>query len=342
MSTIIASNLAGPSSTGTAATLSSLNGGPIAGNRNRIINGDMRIWQRGTTFTNVPNGTYCADRFSLSLNGINLTITQSTDVPNAQFKYSLQAVPASSATATEAVIRQWVEQQNIYDFAGQLVTTSAWVKCSKSQVKIRLGSWNATGGGDSSQTINVTANTWTKISYTHNSYSSVTAWGGTPVDSGAYVDVGFNDGATLTPSDYILITGVQVEPGTVATPFERRSYGQELALCQRYYFRLVNNTGASANILSTFQAITAGSAQGKLLDLPVPMRSTPTAAASGTWVPRLPAGTNGNVFTAYVIDLPTRFNLSTSGWTGSAGLTAGYATGISFGNTNYIEAAAEL
>ena len=212
-----------------------INNGSIAGNRNRVINGDMRIWQRGTTFTSVGTSTYTADRFSTTSVGVNFTVTRDTDVPNAQFKYSLKAVPASSTTPTEAAMRQQIEQLNMYDFAGQSVTTSAWVKCSKSQVKLRLGSLNNTGGTDITQTVNVTAGTWTKISYTHTNFLTTTAWTATPTDAGGYVDIGFVDSTLVSTSDYIFVTGVQVEPGTIATPFERRSYGQELELCQRYY-----------------------------------------------------------------------------------------------------------
>jgi len=195
----------------------------------------MDIWQRGTTFTNVVNGTYTSDRFKTTTSGVNLTVTQDTTVPNITFKYSLKAVPASNATPTECAIRQVLEQQNIFLFGGKTVIASAWILCSKSSMKIRLGAQNATGGADVAQTASVTAGTWTYVTTSLSSYAGVTAWTGTTNDTGGFLDIGFVDSTALTTSDYIYITGVQLEVGTAATPFERRQYGQELALCQRYY-----------------------------------------------------------------------------------------------------------
>ena len=254
-----------------AAQVSSLNDGPLAGTRNRIINGNMSVWQRGPTFTNAVHTTYTADRYIVTTNGINLTVTQDTDVPSAQFKYSLKAVPASSTTPAEAVIRQLIEQQNVYEFAGQSVTASAWVKCSKSQVHFRLGAQNATGGVDITQAVSVTAGIWTKISFTFSTYAAVTAWTATPTDSGGFLDIGFVGSTALTTADYIFITGVQLEAGTVATPFERRSYGDELALCQRYYYRVARGTLFPPVSFTTTE-------RRSWFSFPVTMRATPTVS----------------------------------------------------------------
>ena len=250
----------------------------LAGMRNKIINGAMGIWQRGTTFTNVTSGTYTADRFQVQTGGINLTVTQSTTVPSVAFKYSLKAAPASNATPTECVIRQFMEQQNIYDFAGSSVTLSVWVYCSKTTVKTRIGTQNATGGTDSSQYNTVTANTWTKLTYTVTSYSAVTAWTSATTDSGGFLDIGFADSTALTTSDYIYITGVQLEKGTIATPFEFRPYGAEELLCKRYYEAL---GGADLHMVS------GGLDNPEFRAIPrvfwnVTKRASPTTTVSGT------------------------------------------------------------
>ena len=244
--------------------------------KNRIINGAMQVWQRGTSFTNNANGTYTVDRFSTTTSGINLTITQDTLVPSATFKYSLKAVPASNATASECGIRQFIEQQNITDFAGQTVTGSAWVYSSKSTVKFRLGTQNATGGTDVVQNVSVTAATWTRITFSFSSYAAVTAWTSTPNASGGFLDIGFADSTALTTSDYLYITGVQLEVGTSATPFERRLYNQELANCQRYYWKWVPSSSLShLGIGISGTATTAYIVTGKL---PVTMRVSPAIA----------------------------------------------------------------
>jgi hypothetical protein len=279
-SSILYGNAAGGFSNATVGAGLTFSSGTLASTsspyvlKNRIINGAMQIWQRGTTFTNGASGTYTADRFSISSVGINLTVTQDTSVPSVAYKYSLKAVPASNTTPTECAIRQFIEQQNIVDFAGQTVTGSAWVYCSKSSVKFRLGTQNATGGGDVPQNISVTAATWTKITFSFSSFSAVTAWTASPNDRGAFLDIGFVDSTALTTSDYLYITGVQLEIGTSATPFEQRLISQELVNCQRYC--LIGPAGSTGRWNSTTSAETA-------YGFPVNMRAAPTVTHISTY-----------------------------------------------------------
>ena len=269
----------------TALTLSNAQNANVTGSisalntfgfENRIINGDMRIWQRGTSFANVAS-VYTADRWTSSVSN-NMTVSQSTDVPNVQYKYSLSMVPAANATPSEFVIRQFIEQQNIFDFAGQTVTGSAWVKCSKSTIKFRLGTQNATGGSDSTQTISVTAGTWTKITYTFTTvFSSITAWTSTPNDSGAFLDIGFVNSTALTTSDYLYFTGVQLELGSQATSFDFRDISRELLMCQRYY---EVQTAGQYNVLGAYNSGGVFYTQGGVFS--VSKRTAPTFVGSGT------------------------------------------------------------
>jgi len=347
MSTIKVTNLQAPSaasaafvlaSDGTAtAQLSSLNGGALSGARNRIINGDMRIWQRGTSFTGVGS-VYCADRFTLTqAGGITGTITQDTSVPSVQFKHSLKLVPAVNGTPSEFAIRQVLEQQNVYDFAGQSITASAWVRSSKSSVKMRLFSFNATGGGDQDITFNVTPNTWTKISYTYTTaFGSVTAWTSTPEQAGAFLDIGFVNNTALTTSDSLFITGVQVEAGSTATPFERRSFGQELALCQRYFQQF----GAG---MVGFEESTTTHSYG--LRFPTTMRAAPTfSLISSTYIYRyINPGLGDRTIT---ISIHPATAISGQGaWLYLNDVSSGSVLGrgaIERNGSNYINASAEL
>jgi len=309
--------------------------------KNRIINGDMQVWQRGTSFTNVANGTFTADRFSTTTSGINLTVTQDTLVPSVAFKYSLKAVPASNATASECGIRQFIEQQNIFDFAGQTVTGSAWVYCSKSSVKFRLGTQNATGGTDVVQNVSVTAATWTRITFSFSSFSAVTAWTSTPNASAGYLDIGFVDSTALTTSDYIFITGVQLEVGTTATPFERRLYGQELANCQRYYYKL---SGASTDRVAIGHNSTTTASISTTV-FPTTLRTAPTALEqSGTAAHyNVQHANTSTACSAVPTFLTASVNMATSTFTVASGLTAGQGSNIRLANTSgYLAWSAEL
>lgn len=193
---------------------------PFSGFKNRIINGDMRIWQRGTSFSS----GYTADRFMIA-GGSSITISQSSDVPTS-FKNSISITGGSYVG-----IQQRIESLNCYDLSGQSVTISFWAKQSTG-VQIQLALYYA-GSSDnfssvtqigSTQNFNATS-TWAQYSVTFTS-----------LPSGVLNGLQLLFGANTSSSTTFYITGVQLEEGSVATPFENRPYGLELSLCQRYYF----------------------------------------------------------------------------------------------------------
>jgi hypothetical protein len=259
----------------TAQLVSEINGGPIAGSRNRIINGDMRIDQRnaGASVTPSTSGQYVIDRWKQNFTVASKYSAQrnaGSVTPPAGFTNYLGITSLSSYAITgndSFLTEQIIEGFNVADLnwgtaSAVSATLSFWVRSSLT----------GTFGGSIATTKTATwvlpftyaiaaANTWTYITV---SILAPTATGGTNNDNTDGVFVRFGLGATGTsaggsagtwtnagnyvqPSGTVsvvgtdgatfYITGVQLEPGTVATPFERRSYGQELALCQRYYMR---------------------------------------------------------------------------------------------------------
>jgi len=280
--------------------------GSLSG-RNRIINGDMRIDQRnaGAAVTGISNGAaFAADRFT-AYNQIagTISVQQVTDAP-AGFSYSnkITATTAGS-TGTAAYLcfmQHKIEGFNIADLgagtsSAQTITLSFWVKSSVT------GTMSVAFANDNNRTYVSTytvnsANTWEQKSITvalptggtwnaTNGRGLLISWtlgaGSTYTTStlnswqnvdGIYCASGAASvGATLNATWQL--TGVQLEAGSVATPFERRSYGQELALCQRY-FQL--NTAAVGYTIATtvVSAIISGNAT---------MRATPSVAVfSGT------------------------------------------------------------
>jgi hypothetical protein len=253
----------------TAQLVSEINGGPIAGSRNRIINGDMRIDQRNNGAAITANG-YPVDRFTLSKDtaALGLSAQRVAEAPAGftnSTKFTINTATATGASEANTLV-QSIEGYNVADLnfgtASALnFTISFWVKCSTTGT-FGGGLRNAAANRYRAFSYSINAaNTWeyktitipgdtTGTWATDNSAGLIIFWSiGTGVNySGSTSAWGTSVAVSATGATSITntsgatwqITGVQLEPGTVATPFERRSYGQELALCQRYYQLLIN------------------------------------------------------------------------------------------------------
>jgi hypothetical protein len=287
-----------------------LNVDDLYGFRNRIINGDMRIDQRnaGASVTPTTSGTYNIDRWLSSLSqSSKFSVQQNAGsvTPPPGFTNYLGVTSLSSYTVGSAEafqIQQRIEGFNVQDFAwgtpsAKNIVVSFWVRSSLTGL---FGGAVRNGNGFTysypfSYTIN-SANTWeyktilipgdTVSSWLFNSTTSIalsfslgagSSFSGTAGNwvsenyisaTGATSVVGTN-GATF------YITGVQLELGTVATPFERRPYGTELSLCQRYYYR-ISAEGSATTYLSQGQAESTTGAIAVSF-FPVSMRVAPSA-----------------------------------------------------------------
>jgi hypothetical protein len=299
----------------TAQLVSEINGGPISGTRNRIINGDMRISQRGTSFATLDpaSDTYTLDRWAFKGTGTagRATISQDTDVPNNTFISTLKAVvttaDSSIASGDGAWISHNIEGFNVRDLIGNTFTLSFWVKSPKTGIHcVAFGNSASNRSFVSEYTVN-SANTWEQKSVTvAGGLITAGTWDWTN-GKGLSVNFALIVGSTFQTTagtwqtgnffgtsnqvnvfdslaNNFLLGGVQLEPGTVATPFERRSYGQELALCQRYFY-----SGSVYWSGYAFNSARAGAQVGH----PVEMRATPTVGSIVTTVNSGFAGTGG-------------------------------------------------
>ena len=239
--------------------------------RNRIINGDMRIDQRnagaGVAVTSAGY-TFGVDRFSARASiGSGHTLSQETDAPDG-FSNSLKFTVGTGATPTGTDFVRCLYLFEGYDVAdlnygsntAKTVTLSFWVKSSLTGtfgVALKhFTSRNSVAAYTISQ-----ANTWEYVSVSFagdvsNAFSNTTNLEALTIgfdlgegpdrsrSAGSWLDnantqFGLTNGTKViaTSGATWQITGVQLEAGSVATPFEYRHYGAELALCQRYYFK---------------------------------------------------------------------------------------------------------
>jgi hypothetical protein len=257
----------------------------LQGFRNRIINGDMRIDQRNAGASVTPaNGAYTLDRWAANnfATSARFSVQQSSLAPSG-FNNSLLVTSLSAHSVASGdlyAVLQIIEGFNVADLGwgaagAQAVTLSFWVRSSLTGT---FGGAFQNSAGDRAypfaytisaadtweqKTITVpgdTTGTWLKtngagviirfglgVGSTRSATAGAWAEGNFASSTGATSVVG-TDGATF------YITGVQLEAGSVATPFERRPYGTELALCQRYYqritalgdFHYISNWGSNA------------------------------------------------------------------------------------------------
>ena len=220
-----------------------------AGRRNLIINGAFQVWQRGTSSTAFSSTTrgYIADRWSFRF---ATTAERSTDVPSGEaFKYSFKVVTAS--TSPDAFIIQGVEDAD--RLAGQTVTLSYWIKPSEN-CSLRADYFRSPHG-----THDLNGGVWQKVTNTFVVPSDIT------VNEFLYIQFPANKVITF------YVTGIQLELGKVATPFEHRSYGEELALCQRYAYVTSGSVGNGGVAIATTQPHIH-------IDYPVIMRTTPSVS----------------------------------------------------------------
>lgn len=328
------------------------------GSRNMLINGDFRVAQRGTSFVSGANNddTYNLDRWTLLSDGNDIVdITQSTTAPTA----GLYSIGLDVETVNKKFgIIQFVEQQNIVGAIGQQVTLSFQARISGtsiSNVKAVVLAWSGTADAVTSDVVSAwgadgVTPTWATNWTAENTPSNLgvtSSWATYRIQ--ATIDTAntknlavfiWNDDTTTTLGDFLYVTDVQLEIGAVASPFERRSYGEELALCQRYFFRwTAGQSGASVAVMASW---TEGSAYGTFT-FPTSLRVIPTSVAVSSataWVYHKYSVT-APISTAFQANLA---NASTTtveiqgGW--STTIYAGFVRTNSA--TAYIEASSEL
>lgn len=346
-------------------------------NRNLVINGAMTINQRGTQ-TGVRN-SYGVDRFKISGVGAQLfTYSQSTTVPSGQgFSYSTKLDVTTADTSLAAgdyvLFRQRFEGQDFQHLKygtsdAESLTLQFWVRSPKTGTHIvELYHQDAAYVNGQAYTI-TSANTWQKVVLTFvgyqttaitndntvgfavqwwlmagSTYSSGTLASNTwhNVTSGAANRAVGQVNVVDSTSNEFYITGVQLEIGTSATPFEHENYGTTLAKCQRYFISC-KGFGSGYTAVAMFRSVYANVAFGAV-GFPTEMRATPAvtlfdgSSNTGTLTEDGAAHNRG----CAAANISTRgFNRATSNGTGSGNFSS--AAGAGYAIVGTYQADAEL
>jgi len=346
-----------PATTQTLATQNAL------GVRNLIINGDMRIAQRGTSTTGITgSGFHTIDRFYTTLSSLGTwTHTQSTDVPTGQgfassYKIDCTTADASPSASDYKIWSHKIEAQMLQHLkfgtsSAEKLTVSFWVKSNKTATYIlEFQQPDANRISSNAFTIN-SADTWEKKTITIDGDTSGTI--NNDNGSGLELNFWFGAGTTFTSgtlsstwaskvsanrcvgisnladstSNYINFTGIQLEVGDTATPFEHRPYDMELARCQRYcvnYF-----AGETAGDSATFGAGVCYKTNRFLgyVQLPTQMRNVPSISPTAPTAMYVIGGNLAIIVT----------NLEVTGSPLTIRIDADVASGLTIGHGGYLQ-----
>ena len=294
---------------------------PLAGqlgNRNLIINGAMQVAQRGTSQASITtSGFYTVDRFATSISGLGTwTQSQDTTVPTAKgftksLKMDVTTADSSPAAGDFCAIQYKIEAQDLQllkygTSSAETITLKFHVRSPKTGTHIvhiyqndgtrHISKAYTISSADTYQevTINIEGDTGGTINNDNGvglqvefflgagtnftSGTLATSWAGYTQANSAVGQVNCADNT----ANNFFITGVQLEVGTVATDFEHRSFGQELALCQRYFLQSGKTAAGTTNAYSghALASVFSSDQFDIVIDLPVEMRAVPSVTFS--------------------------------------------------------------
>jgi len=276
-----------------------VNGSQLFGFRNKIINGNFDIWQRGTTPVTTSGVYGPADRWLVGVEGTTFSAAQGTLTSSDALFSSGGAqyyteITVNSVAGAGNLCNFGQRLEGVSSLAGKAVTLSFWAKAAVGSPSIGIEISQNFGSGGSASTLGVgqaqvLSTTWTKYTKTitvpdisgktigTSSYTGLTIW----LDAGSTYDS--RSGAIGQSSKVISIAQVQLEEGSLATPFEQRPIGTELELCQRYYetghtyyefgtatnnyIRSISNYSVAKRVISTISFTDAAGNVNKITEM---------------------------------------------------------------------------
>ena len=315
----------------------------IGGRRNIIINGAMQVAQRGTSVSSITSSGYkTVDRWFTNASGAtfsqsqeSVTVGGETGLPVQFTKFLKHSTTGNDNTA----IYQYVE--DITSIPSGEVTVSFYAKGTTPDGGLKTRFFQNFGSGGSTEielTSETQSNTLTSTWQRFTATITIPSISGKTVGTSSYFIIGFGQGSSTSTDAWVLdITGVQLEVGEQATPFEHRSFGEELALCQRYYFVLVEGSGDRAGVGGYFSS----SGVQFPIQFPVRMRASPTLeVGSGTDFYTINGAANDTIDDV-TLDGATSRSCSIFNNTDASGTTGDHGILVS-GTNGFIKFTAEL
>jgi hypothetical protein len=315
---------------------------PFVAGKNKIINGDFGVWQRGTSFNPVGDvEMYTTDRFYAQRNGTGATVTVSRQAftlgaaPVAGYEGTFFYRYAQTVAGTGGNYNNFCNQkiEDVRTFAGQTVTVSFWARADSTRSLVAtIGQEFGTGGSDnvylSTGTFTLTTS-WVRYSGT----VALPSISGKTIGSGSRLGVFITGASNLVQT--IDIWGVQLEAGSVATPFTTATgtIQGELAACQRYFIRFDNNQSLG---ICEIRNSTVGYV---IVPLPVQLRGTPSVAYGAASGFQLNSAGKSGTLSSIASDVLGKNTIAISlGFTGYTAGQAAYIQNVS----STIDVSAEL
>lgn len=249
--------------------------------KNKIINGDFAINQRNFTSTGSAN-VYFADRWATSLWSGTVTFTSPTISYGSFIGQTSNKVLRATSGSSSNDLGLYTKIEDVATFAGQTITISFWIRSSANTYNVDLvEALQAFGTGGSTATYTYAdisnktfSNNWTRLSF----QIAVPSIAGKTVGPGSFLNLRIDPLTTLPNGEWVEITHIQAELGSIATPFTTNTANAqaELAACQRYFVRYSQNSAigntmyfASGNAISTTRAMVS-------IPVPVNLRTIPS------------------------------------------------------------------
>lgn len=275
--------------------------------KNKVVNGSVDVWQRGTSFTTMAHQTYMADNYAYYKNGTMVhsglqssdvpTVAESSHLSNYSLHIDCTTADASLGAGDYSYVSTFIEGYNFKALAQQAFTLSFWVKATKTGTYcVSFRNSGADRSYVAEYTVSV-ANTWEKKTITVSASPSAGTWNYTngkgleviftlgsgstfhttagSWQTGNFIATASQVNSTDSASNDFRLAQVQIELGSSATSFEGRDIFSELALCGRYHQRLGSGIAFAASATTTI-------AGGALF--PVEMKSTPTLTLIDTTI----------------------------------------------------------